>query len=127
MSGSLCTSRNSLLRVNGSERISESSNLAVCVVISVPKLYHLRCFLSQAKRGQSVGERLKGHEGSQALDGCISILITTVRDRQMTCALGNYEEQRIVSPCLEQKKLRGAGCRCLIIDPRQFLGVGGRL
>lgn len=67
MSGSLCTSRNSLLRVNGSERISESSNLAICGVIPVPKLYHLRCFLSQAKRGQSVGEGPKGHEGSPGL------------------------------------------------------------
>lgn len=64
---------------------------------------------------------------AQALNGCIPILITTVRDRKTTCTLGNYEEQRIVSPCLEQEKLRGAGCRCLIIDPRQFLGVGGRL
>lgn len=43
------------------------------------------------------------------LDGFLSILITTVRDRQpghLERKLGNYEGQRLVSLCLEQGKLR---------------------
>lgn len=78
-----------------------------------------------ARRGQSVGERLKGHEGSPGLKWVYPHSDNHCEGQKDN--YGNYEEQRIVSPCLEQEKLRGAGCRCLIIDPRQFLGVGGRL